>query len=109
VFQRQANAAADPAQAKAQIEQAKAQVAQAMAAVTQAQANQRRTELDISRYAPLAKDGFVSQQEFDNTVQNNLANKAAMVGCILSPDRTHIAVLGHQRLVERRSVTRKHS
>jgi hypothetical protein len=39
-------------------------------------------------------------REFDNTVQNNLANKAAMVGHILSADRTHIAVLGHQRLVE---------
>ena len=36
-----------------------------MADVTQAQANQRRTELDVSRYAPLAKDVSVSQQEFD--------------------------------------------
>jgi membrane fusion protein, multidrug efflux system len=66
------------AQANAQIEQAKAQVAQATAAVTQAQANQRRTELDVDRYTPLAKDGSVSQQELDNAVQNNLANKAAV-------------------------------
>jgi membrane fusion protein (multidrug efflux system) len=66
------------AQANAQVEQAKAQVAQAMAAVTQAEANQRRTELDVNRYTPLVKDGSVSQQEFDNAVQNNLANKAAV-------------------------------
>ena len=38
-----------------------------MADVTQAQANHRRTELDVSRYAPLAKDVSVSPQEFDNT------------------------------------------
>jgi RND family efflux transporter MFP subunit len=66
------------AQAQAQVEQAKAQVAQAQAALTQAQANQRRTELDVNRYAPLAHDGAVSQQEFDNAAQNNLANKAAV-------------------------------
>jgi multidrug resistance efflux pump len=66
VFQRQANAAADP-------KQAKAQVAQAMADVTQAQANQRRTELAVSRHAPLAKDVSVSQQEFDNTGEQILS------------------------------------
>ena len=49
-----------------------------MAAVTQAEANQRRTELDVNRYTPLAKDGSVSQQELDNAVQSNLANKAAV-------------------------------
>jgi membrane fusion protein (multidrug efflux system) len=49
-----------------------------MAAVTQAEANQRRTQLDVNRYTPLAKDGSVSQQELDNAVQNNLANKAAV-------------------------------
>ena len=48
-----------------------------MAAVTQAEANQHRTQLDVNRYTPLVKDGSVSQQEFDNAVQNNLANKAA--------------------------------
>jgi RND family efflux transporter MFP subunit len=71
-------AKAQLAQAEAQVEQAKAQVAQALAAVTQAEANQRRTQLDVNRYTPLAKDGSVSQQELDNAVQNNLANKAAV-------------------------------
>jgi RND family efflux transporter MFP subunit len=72
-------AKAQLAQANAQVEQAKAQIAQAVAAVTQAEANQRRTELDVDRYTPLVKDGSVSQQEFDNAVQNNLANQAAVV------------------------------
>jgi membrane fusion protein, multidrug efflux system len=67
------------AQANAQVEQAKAQIAQAMAAVTQAEASQRRTELDVHKYTPLVKDGSISQQEFDTAVQNNLANKAAVV------------------------------
>src|SRR5215510_4098984 len=66
------------AQANAQVEQAKAQVAQAVAAVSQAEANQRKTQLDVNRYTPLVKDGSVSQQELDNAVQNNLANKAAV-------------------------------
>ena len=44
-----------------------------MADVTQAQANQRRTELDVSRDAPLAKDVSVSQQEFDNTGEQILS------------------------------------
>jgi membrane fusion protein (multidrug efflux system) len=67
------------AQAQAQVEQAKAQVAQAVAAVTQAEANQRRTQLDVDKYTPLVQDGSVSRQEYDTAVQNNLANKAAVV------------------------------
>ena len=67
------------AQAQAQVEQGKAQIAQSQADVTQAQANQRRTQLDVDKYAPLAQDGSVSQQEFDTAAQNNLANQAAVV------------------------------
>ena len=48
--------------------------------MTKAQANQRRTQLDVDKYAPLAQDGSVSQQEFDTAAQNNLANQAAVVG-----------------------------
>ncbi len=38
-----------------------------------AQAVQRRTELDVERYTPLAKEQAASQQDLDNAVQNNLA------------------------------------
>jgi RND family efflux transporter MFP subunit len=66
------------AAAQAQVEQAKAQVAQALAAVTQAEANQRQTQLNVDKYTPAVKDGSVSRQEYDNAVQSNLANQAAV-------------------------------
>jgi RND family efflux transporter MFP subunit len=67
-------------QAESQVEQAKAQVAQAEADVTRAEANQKKTELEVARYTPLAGRGSVSQQELDNTIQNNLANLASVQG-----------------------------
>ena len=63
---------------QAQVEQALAKVVQDEAQVKKAEANQRRTELDVARYTPLAERGSVSQQELDNAVQNNLANLAAV-------------------------------
>jgi membrane fusion protein (multidrug efflux system) len=72
----QANAQVSASQA--QVEQALAKVAQNDAEVTKAGADQRRTELDVGRYTPLAQRGSVSQQELDNAVQNNLANIASV-------------------------------
>jgi len=43
-----------------------------------AEAVQRRTELDVNRYTPLAKEQAASQQDLDNAVQNNLAAKASV-------------------------------
>jgi membrane fusion protein, multidrug efflux system len=65
-------------QAEAQRGQAEAQVAQAAADVTRAEANQKKTELDVDRYTPLAERGSISQQELDNAVQANLANLASL-------------------------------
>jgi membrane fusion protein (multidrug efflux system) len=65
-------------QAESQVEGAKAQVEQAQADVVKAEANQKKTELEVARYTPLASRGSISQQELDNTVQNNLANLAAL-------------------------------
>ncbi len=65
-------------QAASQLEQAKAQVAQAEADVARAEANQKKTELDVGRYTPLAERGSISQQELDNAVQANLANLASL-------------------------------
>src|SRR5215467_9086007 len=42
----------------------------------EAQANQRRTQLDVDRYTPLAKQQAVSQQDLDNATQNNIAAQA---------------------------------
>ena len=35
-----------------------------------------RTQLDVDRYLPLAKQQAITQQDLDNATQNNLASKA---------------------------------
>jgi membrane fusion protein (multidrug efflux system) len=64
------------AQAKGQLAQAKAQLTQAQAQLDQSMATQERTQLDVNKYAPLAKQQAVTQQDLDNAVQNNVAAKA---------------------------------
>jgi membrane fusion protein (multidrug efflux system) len=62
--------------ARGQLAQAKAQLALAQAQLAQAVADQGRTQLDVDRYTPLAKQQAITQQEMDNAVQNNVAAKA---------------------------------
>jgi len=64
------------AQSQGQVEQARAQLAEAEAQVSVAEANQRRTQLDVDRYTPLAKQQAITQQDLDNATQNNMAAKA---------------------------------
>ena len=64
------------AQAKGQVAQAHAQLAQAQAQLASAQANQHKAQLDEDRYAPLAREQAVTQQDLDDARQNNLAAKA---------------------------------
>ena len=68
----------DPRPFQAALDQAQGQLAQAQAALANAQAVQRRTELDVQRYTPLAEQQAASQQDLDNSVQNNLAAKATV-------------------------------
>jgi len=68
----------DPRPFQAALDQAEGQLAQAKAALANAQAVQGRTELDVNRYAPLAKEQAASQQDLDNAVQNNMAAKATV-------------------------------
>ena len=49
---------------------------QAQAKLAQDQAQVGKTELDVKRYTPLAKEQAISQEELDNAVQANLAAKA---------------------------------
>ena len=63
-------------QANGQLAQAKAQLVQSQAQLAQAQANQRRTQLDVDRYIPLARQQAISQQDLDNATQNNLSAQA---------------------------------
>jgi RND family efflux transporter MFP subunit len=63
-------------QAEAQVAQANGQLLQAQAEVSQAQANQVKTQLDVNKYAPLAEQKAVTQQDYDNAAQTNVAAKA---------------------------------
>jgi membrane fusion protein, multidrug efflux system len=63
----------DPRPFQAVLDQAEGQLAQAKASLANAEAVQGRTQLDVERYTPLAKEQAASQQDLDNAVQNNLA------------------------------------
>lgn len=64
------------AQARGQVAQARAQLAQAEAQLGQSVASQKRTQLDVDKYTPLVAMQAVTQQDFDNAAQNNVAAKA---------------------------------
>jgi membrane fusion protein (multidrug efflux system) len=68
----------DPRPFQAALDQAQGQLAQAKAALANAAAVQGRTQLDVNRYTPLAREQAASQQDLDNAVQNNLAAKAGV-------------------------------
>jgi membrane fusion protein (multidrug efflux system) len=67
---------ANMARAEAQFSQASAQLVQARAQLQQAEASQGKTQLDVDRYRPLAKEGAVTRQDLDNAIQFNLAARA---------------------------------
>ena len=68
----------DPRPFQATLDQAEGQLAQATAQLANAEAVQVRTQLDVDRYIPLAKEQAASQQDLDNATQNNLAAKATV-------------------------------
>jgi membrane fusion protein (multidrug efflux system) len=68
----------DPRPFQAALDQAEGQLAQAKAMLANAQAVQGRTELDVNRYTPLAREQAASQQDLDNAIQNNMAAKATV-------------------------------
>jgi membrane fusion protein (multidrug efflux system) len=63
-------------QAKANVDQARGNLEQANGSLQRAQAQSGKTEMDVTRYTPLARESAISQQELDNAVQANLAAKA---------------------------------
>jgi RND family efflux transporter MFP subunit len=63
-------------QAEAQVAQASSQLSQSQAQLAQSQANQVKTQLDVNKYAPLAEQKAVTQQDYDNAAQTNVAAKA---------------------------------
>ncbi|MGZ5567268.1 MAG: efflux RND transporter periplasmic adaptor subunit, partial [Limisphaerales bacterium] len=53
-----------------------ATLGQAQAKLAQDEAQLHKTELDVKRYTPLAKDQAISQEDLDNAIQANLAARA---------------------------------
>jgi RND family efflux transporter MFP subunit len=68
----------DPRPFQAALDQAEGQLAQATAQLANTEAVQVRTQLDVERYTPLAREQAASQQDLDNATQNNLAAKATV-------------------------------
>jgi RND family efflux transporter MFP subunit len=68
----------DPRPFQAALDQAEGQLAQAVAQLANGEAVQGRTQLDVERYTPLAKEQAASQQDLDNANQNNLAAAATV-------------------------------
>jgi len=82
----------DPRPFQAALDQAEGQLAQAKAILANAQAVQGRTELDVNRYVPLAKEQAASQQDLDNAVQNNMAAKATVATALAQIKTAEAAV-----------------
>src|ERR1700676_5012147 len=70
--------AIDPRPFQAALDQAEGQLAQATAQLAKGEAVQGRTQRDMERYIPLAREQAASQQDLDNATQNNLAAKATV-------------------------------
>ena len=87
-------------QAKGQLAQAEAQLGQEEARLTTAEANEIKSQLDVEKYGPLAKADAVSKQDFDNSVQTNLANQAQVKGAHASIGAAKAQIQASQAAVE---------
>jgi membrane fusion protein (multidrug efflux system) len=73
----------DPRPFRAALDQARGDLSRAQAAL-------ERSRLDVARYRPLVADGAVSQQEFDNAVQRELADEASVQSARAAAERADI-------------------
>jgi membrane fusion protein, multidrug efflux system len=80
----------DPRPFQALLEQARAKLAQD-------QAQQSRTRWNVERYAPLAKENAISQQEFNDAVQADLAAQAQVKADQAAVDAAQLN-LGYTRI-----------
>lgn len=90
----------DLARAQGQWAQANSQLLQAQAQLAQAEANQGKTQLDVGRYTPLAKEQAVTNQELDNAVQANLAAQAQVKATNAGVETAKAAIVAAKASVE---------
>ena len=87
-------------QAKGNLEAAKSQLAQAQSELQKSQAVLVKTELDVKRYTPLAKENAISQQELDDAIQNNLATQAQVAANKAAIETAKAKILTGEAAVE---------
>lgn len=63
---------------------------QALGDLGRAEANLGKTQLDVARYTPLAKEGAISQQELDNAIHAHQANKASVEAARATVERAKL-------------------
>ena len=73
----------DPRPFRAALDQASGDLRRSQAAL-------ERSRLDVARYRPLVSEGAVSQQEFDNAVQRELADRATVESAQAAVERSRI-------------------
>ncbi len=88
------------AQSQGQLAQARAQLSQSEAQVAVADANQRRTQLDVDRYTPLAQQQAITQQDLDNATQYNIAAKAQVEAAHAQVETTRAQITATEAAVE---------
>lgn len=81
----------DPRTFQAAVDQAAGNLAQAKADLEKANAQLGKTQLDVTRYTPLAKKGAISQQELDDAVQANLAAQGQVAAAKAAIDTAQAA------------------
>jgi RND family efflux transporter MFP subunit len=97
----------DLAKANAQLAQAEGQLLQAQAQLAQAEANQGKTQLDVDRYAPLAKEKAITDQDLDNAVQANLAAKAQVKASSAGVESANAAIVAAKATIAAAEATVK--
>jgi membrane fusion protein, multidrug efflux system len=75
----------DPRTFKAALDQAEAELAVAKAKLG-------KTQLDVKRYRPLAKEQAISQEELDDAIQANLAAKAGVLVAEASVEQARLSL-----------------
>jgi membrane fusion protein, multidrug efflux system len=70
-----------------------------------AEANQRKAQFDEDRYAPLAKERAVTQQDLDNAVQNNISAKAQVKVATAQVEAAKAQIQGAAAAVEAAKAT----
>ena len=90
----------DLAKAEGQVAQANGQLLQAQAQLAQAEANQGKTQMDVDRFGPLAKNGVISQQDSDTAVQANLASKAQVKAAAAGVETAKAVIVAAKSAVE---------